>query len=127
MKIEATVAITALTILSGCAISTVTYNVKSTPAPAKIEVNGRERCAETPCSIELKCKAGLYGASSSPVFMAAFPLAKNEELHPQSAMKNICTKDVRSEEVIFDLNQPKIGDFESGSHVPYLLKKYFSL
>ncbi|MGZ6442242.1 MAG: hypothetical protein ACXWRU_19455 [Pseudobdellovibrionaceae bacterium] len=129
MKIKIILEIAFILLLSGCAVSTIIYNVSSTPAPAKIEINGRERCSETPCSVELTCKIGMYGMRTSPVFFTAFPLVNNDQLHPQSAFKKVCTKDSekKSEELKFDLNQPKIGDFESGSHVPFIFKKYFAV
>lgn len=129
MKINFCLAIIALTLLSGCAVSTITYNVKSTPAPAKIEVNGRERCSETPCSVELTCKIGAFGTETASAFFTAFPLGVSEQLHPQSADKKVCFKDInkKSEDLNFDLSQPKLGDFESGSHEQFLFKKYFSL
>lgn len=117
-----------LKLLSSCAISSITYDIKSIPTAARIEVNGQSRCSKTPCNIQLICKAGQYGPRTEPAFIAAFPTESNNQLHPQYKVAEVCKKEqqTKPEEINFDLTQPQNGDFTQGSHVPFLLKKYFS-
>lgn len=114
-------------IASGCAISTKKFIVSSKPIPASIEVYGKEVCSATPCEFELRCKEGwawpIYTKKTGKAFFTAFPKDPDGKFNPQYSYREVCSEKNQPEEVNFDLNLPKEGDFISGSNVPTLFKK----